>query len=86
VTGEETRARAEALLPAFARSRVRCGEYKPVPEDLLDVVERLVDAAEDVVAWYAVMEGDMDNRDVREAMARLRDVIVRTSTYLGGNS
>jgi guanylate kinase len=75
----------EDLTPLAASYRGD-GMYKPVPDDYRDLMQRLIDAAEEVSAWHAVLDGDMTNDDCKKAVSRLDDAISKASTYLEGNS
>jgi hypothetical protein len=69
--------------PARGATKRRGDDYKPVPEDTIEVLERLIAAAEDVIAWYDVWFDDMTGDDLRDAIADLADVVVKAGTHLG---
>lgn len=61
--------------------------YKPVPDDLLTVLDRLVDAAEDVIAWCNLRESDFFIEcEFRRSINRLGYAIEKAVTSLGETS
>lgn len=58
------------------------GDYKPVPDETVEVLERLVDAIANITRAHAATDGDSDTPIGRDARGRFDAALLRARAHL----